>query len=207
MVAKRHNPMTAEDFLALDRERLDQKYEFRNGQMVAMAGGSTNHTLIIANLSGILYAHLRKSPCAFLPEGTLKIEDECRIPDIMVTCDSTDINENKTYIEHPKLVIEVLSPSNEKDDRVDKVWLYTQCFSIQEYVLVNWDIMLVQKMTRKGTDDLDRYQWIDSRYDQGENLELDTIGISIPVDDIYEKVTLPPLDPIRIFGKRRKKLS
>lgn len=206
MVAKRQDPMTVEDFLALDRERLDQKYEFRNGQMVAMAGGSTNHTLIIANLSGILYAHLRKSPCAFLPEGTLKIEDECRMPDIMVTCDSTDINENKTYVEHPKLVIEVLSPSNEKDDRVDKVWLYTQCFSIQEYVLVNWDIMLVQKMTRKGTNGLDRYLWIDSRYDQGENLELDTIGISIPVDDIYEKVTLPPLDPIRIFGKRRRKL-
>jgi hypothetical protein len=30
-VAKRHDPMTVEDFLALDRERLDQKYEFRNG--------------------------------------------------------------------------------------------------------------------------------------------------------------------------------
>jgi hypothetical protein len=32
MVARRHNPMTIEDFLALDREKLDQKYEFRNGR-------------------------------------------------------------------------------------------------------------------------------------------------------------------------------
>jgi hypothetical protein len=33
MVAKRHGSMTVEDFLALDRERLDQKYEFRNGHL------------------------------------------------------------------------------------------------------------------------------------------------------------------------------
>ena len=46
MVAKRHDQMTVEDFLALDRERLDQKYEFRNGHMVAMSRGTTNHTLL-----------------------------------------------------------------------------------------------------------------------------------------------------------------
>jgi len=127
------------------------------------------------------------------------------MPDIMVTCNEQDLTGNKTYIEHPKLVIEVLSPSNEKDDRVDKVWIYTQCASIQEYVLVNWDIMLIQKMTRKGTEGLASFQWIDTWYHQGENIELETIGLSIPVDDIYEKVTLPPLDPLRGF-KRRKKL-
>lgn len=195
--------MTVEDFLAQDRERLDQKYEFRNGHMVAMAGGTTNHTLIIANLAGILYAHLRKSPCAFLAEGTLKVENECYIPDIMVTCNEQDLTENKTYIEHPKLVIEVLSPSTEKDDRVDKVWIYTQCLSIQEYLLVNWDLTMVQKMTRKGTEGLDQFQWIDRWYHQGEYIELETIDLVVPVDDIYEKVTLPPLDPSRRLIKRK----
>src|SRR6266550_8218148 len=136
MVAKRHEQMTVEDFLALDRENLDQKYEFINGQMVAMAGGSNNHTLIIVNLSGMLYTHLRKSPCAAFSEGTLKIEDECYLPDIMVTCNEIDLTENKTYIEHPKLVIEVLSPTTEKYDKTDKVWIYTQCLSIQEYILI-----------------------------------------------------------------------
>src|SRR5947207_1194486 len=125
MVARRHDQMTVEDFLALDRERLDQKYEFRNGQMVAMSGGSTNHTIMIGNVYATIHPHLRKSPCAALVEGTLKVEDECYLPDVMVTCNEQDLDENKTYIEHPKLVIEVLSPSNEKDDRVDKVWIYT----------------------------------------------------------------------------------
>jgi Uma2 family endonuclease len=203
MVAKRHDPMTVEDFLALDRERLDQKYEFRNGHMVAMAGGTTNHTLLVGNMYGLLYTHLRKNPCSALVEGTLKVEDECYIPDVMVTCNEQDLTENKTYIEHPKLVIEVLSPTTEKDDRMDKV-CYTQCFSVQEYLLVNWDIMIVQKMTRKGTEGLSRFQWIDTWYHQGENVELDTLNLTIPVDDIYENVILPPLDPLRRLRKRRK---
>ena len=204
MVAKRHDPMTVEDFLALDRERLDQKYEFRNGHMAAMAGGTTNHTLLVGNMYGLLYTHLRKNPCSALVEGTLKVEDECYIPDVMVTCNEQDLTENKTYIEHPKLVIEVLSPTTEKDDRMDKVWVYTQCFSVQEYLLVNWDIMIVQKMTRKDTEGLSRFQWIDTWYHQGENVELDTLNLTIPVDDIYENVILPPLDPLRRLRKRRK---
>src|SRR5690348_16748002 len=145
MVARRHEHMTVEEFLALDRENLDQKYAFINGQMVAMAGGSVNHGTLINNLSSILYIHFRRSPCRVLSESTLKIEDDCHLPDIMVTCSEKDIGENKAYIEHPKLVIEVLSPSTEKYDRMDKVWIYTQCPSIQEYILVNWDIMIVQK--------------------------------------------------------------
>ncbi len=206
MVARREPQMTVEEFLALDRENLDQKYEFRNGQMVAMAGGSNNHTLIIGNIHAAIHTHIRKSPCAVYSEGTLKVEDECYMPDIMVTCNEQDLTESKTYIEYPKLVIEVLSPNTDKYDRTDKMWLYTQCRSIQEYILVEWDMIIVQRMTRKGTGELDWFQWIDRRYYQDESVELETIGLSIPVDDVYEKVILPPPDPFRGF-KRRKNNS
>jgi Uma2 family endonuclease len=206
MVAKRHGQMTVEDFLALDRENLDQKYEFINGQMVAMAGGSNNHTLIIVNLSGMLYTHLRKSPCATFSEGTLKIEDECYLPDIMVTCNEKDLAENKTYIEYPKLVIEVLSPSTELNNRRDKLLAYTQCPSIQEYILVNWDCMLIEKMTRKATEELDTIQWITQWYRKDETLTIDTIGLTILVDDVYERTILPPSNPLKIYRKRRNML-
>src|SRR5689334_5051630 len=104
MVARRYEGMTVEDFLSLDREKLDQKYEFIDGKMVAMAGGTVNHSTIIANLASIIRPHLRGKPCRTLSEGTLKIESVCYLPDIMVTCNEEDITENKTYIEHPKLV-------------------------------------------------------------------------------------------------------
>jgi len=204
MVAKRDERMTVEDFLALDREKLDQKYEFRNGQMVAMSGGTINHATLIGNIYALIHPHFRKSPCLVLSESTLKVEDECYLPDIMVTCNQQDITENKTYVEHPKLVIEVLSPSTEINDRRDKLLVYTQCVSIQEYVLVNWDFMLVQKMTRKDTQGLDQIQWLDHWYGRGESVELETIGLSLPVDDIYEKIVLPASDPLQKFRNRRK---
>jgi Uma2 family endonuclease len=204
MVARRHEGMTVEDFLSLDREKLDQKYEFIDGKMVAMAGGTVNHSTIIANLASIIRPHLRGKPCRTLSEGTLKIESVCYLPDIMVTCNEEDITENKTYIERPKLVIEVLSPSTERTDKRDKVLAYAHCFSIQEYILVNWDFMLVQKMTRKGTEGLDRIQWLDEWYNQGDTIELETIDLSVLVDDIYEDVILPPFEPFRGFRKRKR---
>ncbi len=205
MVARRHEHMTVENFLALDRENLDRKYAFVNGEMVAMSGGTINHGTLLSNTHALIQVHLRKNPCRVFSESTLRIEDDCHLPDIMVTCNEQDLTENKTYIEHPKLVIEILSPTTEKYDRMDKVWIYTQCPSIQEYVLVNWDIMIVQKMTRKGMEGVDAYVWMDSFHHQGETVELNTIGLSILVDDIYEKVELPPLDPFRGFRKRRSK--
>ncbi len=59
-------------------------------------------------------------------------------------------------------------------------------------------------MTRKGTEGLDQFQWIDRWYHQGENVELETIDLVIPVEDIYEKVTLPPLDPHRWLRKLKR---
>lgn len=189
--------MTVEEFLRLERERLDQPYEFRNGQMVAMSGGTVNHSTIISNVVALLHAHVRKTPCRVLSESTLK----CYLPDIMITCHEKDIAENKTYIEHPKLVIEVLSPTTEKDDRTDKVWTYTECLSIKEYLLVNWDVKIVQKMTRKGWEG--RYQWIDSWYGQDKLLELDIIGVPLAIEDIYENIVLPLLDAFQRQRRRR----
>jgi len=89
--------------------------------MIAIAGGTVNHSIIIGNLAAIIRPHLRGKPYRVLSEGTLKIESVCYLPDIMVTCNEKDIAENKTYVEHPKLVVEVLSPTTEKIDKRDKV--------------------------------------------------------------------------------------
>ena len=202
MIAKRDDWMSVEDFLALDRENLDQKYEFVDGKMIAMAGGTVNHGIIIGNLAAIIRPHLRGKPCRLLSEGTLKIESACYLPDIMVTCNEKDITENKTYVEHPKLVIEVLSPTTERIDKRDKVLAYARCLSIQEYVLVSWDFMLVQKMTRKGIEGVNKIRWLDEWYNPGDSVELETIDLSIPVDNFYEDVILSPFEPFREFRKR-----
>jgi len=198
MVAQRDDWLSVEDFLALDRESLDQKYEYRNGQMVAMAGGSKHHGMLISNLHLILGNHLKGSPCFVFTEMTLKLEDRCPLPDVMVTCDEKDLaeDENPTYIEHPKLVIEVLSPSTEKDDRGEKFLKYTYCPSIQEYVLINYEYMLVQVERRQSM------QWLTTWFKQGENVDLQSIGLTVPVEEIYDRVALPPFEPFRKYKRQ-----
>ena len=176
MVAQGDDWFSVEDFLALDREFLAQKYEYRNGRMIAMAGGSKHHGMLMSNLHLILGNHLKGSPCFVFTEMTLKIEDKCLLPDLMVTCDEKDLaeDENPTYIEYPKLVIEVLSTSTEKADRGEKFLKYTYCPSIQEYVLINYECTLVQIERRQGG------QWLTTWFKQGENVELQSIGLTVP---------------------------
>jgi len=198
MVAQGDDWFSVEDFLALDRESLDQKYEYRNGRMIAMAGDSKHHGMLISNLHLILGNHLKGSPCFVFTEMTLKIEDECLLPDLMVTCDEKDLaeDENPTYIEYPKLVIEVLSPSTEKADRGEKFLKYTYCPSIQEYVLINYECTLVQIERRQGG------QWLTTWFKQGENVELQSIGLTVPVEEIYDRVVLPAFEPFRKYRKQ-----
>jgi len=185
MVAKRDEWLSIEDFLALDRESLDQRYEFRNGHMVAMAGGSTHHGILIANTHTLLGQHLKGKPCFAFVEMTLKLEDSCFIPDLMVTCNEQDLTDNKTYIEYPSLVIEVLSPSTESDDRGEKFFQYINSPTIQEYALINYKVKLLQMYTKK------ELEWVYSDSKDTGTIELQTIGLTVPIEEVYDRIALP----------------
>jgi Uma2 family endonuclease len=192
MVAQRDDWLSIEDFLALDRESLDQKYEYMKGHMYALAGGSTNHSIITSHANRIIGNHIeaQSSPCVtFSSDMTLKINDVCFLPDVMVSCNEKDLEESKTYIESPKLVIEVLSPSTVKRDRGEKFLYYTNNPSIQEYVLISQNTMRFEVYTRKGLE------WVYKRYIHGENVELKSIGLIFPIEKLYERVILPPEQP------------
>ena len=184
MVAQRDDWLSLEDFLALDRESLDQKYEYMDGHMYALAGGSTNHSIIAANAAKIIGNHLddQSSLCTPFEAGmTLKINDVGFLPDVMVSCHEKDLEESKTYIEFPKLVIEVLSPSTERRDRREKLLRYLNCPSIQEYVLISQDIILVEIFARKDIE------WTYHAYRSGENIELKSIGLTFPIEKLYRR--------------------
>jgi Uma2 family endonuclease len=186
MVAQRDEWLSIDDFLALDRESLGQKYEYRDGRMVAMAGGSTHHGILIANMHMLLGQHLRRKPCFAFVEMTVKLESSCLIPDLMVTCNEQDLTENKTYIESPGLVIEVLSPSTESDDRGEKFFHYINSRTIQEYVLINYKVKLLQMYTKKGLE------WVYSDSKETGSIALQTIGLTVTVEEVYDRIVLPP---------------
>ena len=56
-------------------------------------------------------------------------------PDVLVTCDERD-RASSHVKEHPKLIVEVLSPSTEAFDRGDKFTDYQTLASLEEYVSI-----------------------------------------------------------------------
>jgi len=191
MVAKRDDGISLEDFLALDLESLGQRYEYIDGQMRAMAGGTNQHAILISNASYLLQSHLEDSPCIVFPSDMwVQIGDAALSPDVSVSCEARDREEISKTITSPCLVIEVLSPTTENDDRGRKFYIYQRCPSLKEYVLIRQDSMLVEVFTRR-----DRL-WEYSIYRKGDMIELKSFGLTIPIERLYKNVVFPPTSPL-----------
>ncbi len=103
---------------------------------------STQHQRISMRLSSALFAFLQGKPCEVFSapfDIELKrediIENHVVIPDLSIICDKTGLT-NQRYIGVPDLIIEILSPSTSKHDKVVKLNLY-QKFGVKEYWIVD----------------------------------------------------------------------
>jgi Uma2 family endonuclease len=103
-------------------------------------------------------------------------------PDLLVTCDDRD-RLTKTHKSYPCLIIEVLSNSTEAKDRGVKFADYQTIESLQEYVLINQQEQRIEVFRRS-----DRKFWILETYTAGEDVELKTINLTIPISSIYEDI-------------------
>lgn len=107
-------PMTFEEFLAFDAAT-DLPYEYFDGYAYAKAGVRRAHNVISLNIAARLWSAARgDGPCRTFTEtfGVRTPGDQLFLPDVMVACGS-DASADTDYVEHPCLVVEVLSPSTE----------------------------------------------------------------------------------------------
>ena len=129
--------MTIEEFLLWD-DGTDTRYELDRGVPVAMNPPLTPHVRIWANLVVHVERHLTdKRPCRAMPGAGLVIdraEGTFYIPDLVVTCEEP---REAPYVEEPRLVVEILSPSTERLDKTVKVPAYGRLPSVQEIWLVS----------------------------------------------------------------------
>lgn len=160
------------------------KYEYINGEVYAMSGAKRAHNIISMNLSGLVFAHLRNTPCrVFNSDMKVRVqtaEDDCFFyPDLHVTCSATDNEE--LYNSQPKLIIEVLSDATERYDRAEKFHHYRKLSSLEEYILIAQDTPRVECYRRADVWDLQLYQ-------QGEIAVFQSLALELAVADIYEGV-------------------
>jgi Uma2 family endonuclease len=129
--------MTIEEFLLWD-DGTDTRYELDRGVPVAMNPPLTPHVRIWANLVVHVERHLTdKRPCRAMPGAGLVIdraEGTFYIPDLVVTCEEP---REAPYVEEPRLVVEILSPSTERLDKTVKVPAYGRLPSVQAIWLVS----------------------------------------------------------------------
>jgi Uma2 family endonuclease len=135
---------SVEEYLELERNA-DQRHEYQDGEILAMAGGSPEHSFIIANIVGELRNALKGRPCR-VAESNLRIRIPGRpryvYPDASIICGPLQFDpqdEERHTILDPKVIIEVLSPSTEAYDRGDKFTQYRDIESFEEYILISQD--------------------------------------------------------------------
>ncbi len=192
MVAERHRTlMSVEEYLILDRNSREARYEFVDGWAYLLAGGTANHSIIGVNVISTIHSLLSDSPC-HIYNSDLRVQlSETRYvyPDATVSCDEQDRGQADT-IQHPRLAVEVLSPSTEAYDRGRKFGYYRDCPTMQEYVLVDTQRQAIE-VYRRETDNL----WTLHPFGPDDEVELASLGIHFPIAAAYRDVIFPEDTP------------
>lgn len=156
------------------------KHEYINGQVYAMAGASSNHNRLVANLSRQLGNHLRHTPCEpFASDMKVQVNDDFYYPDVLVVCNHKGNDFGVT--DAPILIVEVLSKATRKIDQTLKRKAYQNLASLQEYIVIEQDCVDVEVCRRKN-------HWQSQHYFMGDQLHIEQIDCRIPVEMIYERV-------------------
>jgi Uma2 family endonuclease len=166
-----------------------QRHEYVDGRVFAMTGASRRQNIVTLNIGSCLHAHLRGRPCeAFVNDMRVHVgaARAYYYPDVVVSCDERDRQDDELAgLEYPTLVVEVHSASTEAIDRREKWVAYRQLESLQEYVLVDPTRSWIEVFRRTDRG------WVQALHRElGAELELQRVGLTVPLSTVYEGITL-----------------
>jgi Uma2 family endonuclease len=186
MSAIRQPVYTVEEYFALELST-DQKHEYFNGHIYAMAGASARHIFITTDTLVALGSQLKGKTCSVLSNDTrVKINSAHFVyPDLTVVCGQPHwSNEKPPSLLNPTLIIEVLSDSTEEYDRGRKFQQYQTIPSFTEYVLISQKTVHVERFYKQ-----DNGEWVYlSLMDLQDTLEFKHVPASLALTDIYARV-------------------
>lgn len=176
--------MTVEEYLEWELQQ-DVRYEYVNGEVFAMTGGTIPHNDIALSFYRALYPHLRSRGCR-VNVSDVKVQVSSNglyyYPDVVVSCDPQDLNARK-FIQNPKLIAEVLSPGTSGRDRGEKFKNYLKKPSLQEYILIDSEQIAVERYCRG-----EGRMWLYYLYTDGDIITLSSIDLEFPIEILYEDI-------------------
>jgi Uma2 family endonuclease len=175
----------ADDFLAWEQEQ-PEKHEYIDGEVFAMVGARQEHVLVVGNLLVALKQRLRGGPCrTYVSDMKLRVlaANAFFYPDVMVSCDARD-HGAELVLEHPIVIIEVLSAATESCDRGAKFAAYRTLPSLCDYIMV--DVRARRLETYRRTDE----DWLlhDCKPEEGA-CYIPSLDLSLPFDEIFEDLS------------------
>jgi len=179
--------LTEAEYLSLDRVAT-VKSEFLDGEMFAMAGASLIHNRICGNVYASLRPQLERRGCEiFTSDLRVRVPRTglFTYPDLVVVCGEAELYDDEAMdtLLNPALIVEVLSGTTEAYDRGEKFAHYRTIASLESYVLVAQDRVLVEHYARQG--DL----WVLRDADRLDaTLELASVGCELALTDVYKRV-------------------
>ena len=140
MTAQSKPRMTVPEFLAWAATQPRGRYELVRGEVVAMAPERARHNLAKAAAFRALDDAVKRAGllCTVFTDGmTVVIDNEtAREPDAAVQC-GIAVDLDSMVLQAPLVVVEITSPSSERDDTGDKLVEYFSVPSIKHYLIVN----------------------------------------------------------------------
>jgi Uma2 family endonuclease len=176
--------MTAEEYLTWEPTQ-EERYEYWDGEVIAMSGGTLNHNRVSGNFFRLLADALVDRPYeVYIVDIKVQVElgQKYFYPDVIVTCDRRD--DDPQVVKFPCSIVEVLSPSTEALDRGAKFAKYRQFSTLQEFVLVQVEQPVVEVFRRN-----EQGQWVLSKYALDDRFRLESVSIEIAIADLYRQVS------------------
>ncbi len=178
-------PMTFEEYLEFE-ERSEIRHEFVNNQLIPMPGTTDYHNQICQNLSFLLRILLKSQGFRIFVEGVkvqIKHVRDYTYPDVFVTSDPRDL-EDRYIKKFPSVIFEVISKTSRTEDSVDKFIRYKNIESLQNYLLVDSEKMLVEVRVKGENGDWESETYLPSNI----RFPVPSLGIELSFEDVYEGV-------------------
>lgn len=183
--SKKDSYITEEEYLEGEKHA-DERHEYVNGHVYAMAGASKRHNRIARNFINRLEAAADNSGCEIF-FSDIKVRTEKHktyyYPDVVISCDENDADEY--YLETPCLIIEVTSASTMRKDYLEKALVYQSMPTLQAYLIVAQDKAQVDMLVRDGD------MWQLKQFDDlNDDVVLPCLNTSLKLTKIYAGVEL-----------------
>jgi Uma2 family endonuclease len=181
--------MTADEYLAWEAGQ-QERHEYWDGEVVAMAGGTKKHNRVSFNSSKVLDAALTDRDCeVYITDVKVQVQANRKYfyPDVVVTCDERD--QDTQLVHYPCLIVEVLSPSTEAVDRGAKFTYYRRFTTLHEYILIQPTQPIVEVFAKNAAG-----KWELAEYGLNDVIQLESIGCPIAVKDLYDRVKFEPIE-------------